>query len=62
MKVFFCIFFKYNTFHVGVRQMIQKLILHTILNVYPHISFMTKGFQFFRNFMQKTTNNKFFVI
>ena len=29
--------------HLGVRQIIPKLILHKILDVLPHIHFMDKG-------------------
>ena len=40
MKGFFLF---HDAFHVGVRQRIPQLILHTILVVYPRICFMNKG-------------------
>ena len=43
MKGFFCEKNLNDTFHVGVRQRTQKLILHKILNKYPYISIMNKG-------------------
>ena len=42
MKIFHYNFFR-DSFNVGVRQIIQKLILHQILYVYPSINFMNKG-------------------
>ena len=35
MKGFPCAYFSHDAFHVGVRQRSPKLILHTILDVYP---------------------------
>ena len=35
-------FFLNDEFHVGVRQRIQKLILHIILDIYPQIMFIKK--------------------
>ena len=36
-------FFLHNALHVVVKQIIQNLILHTIVDVYPNINFMNKG-------------------
>ena len=35
--------FLHGEFHAGVRQIIPKLILHKILDVYPRVNFMYKG-------------------
>ena len=35
--------FLHNILRIVVRQRIQKLILHQILNAYPQISFMNKS-------------------
>ena len=43
MKIFRCNVFLNDAFHVGVRQRSQYLILHRILDIYLHISFMNKG-------------------
>ena len=58
MKVFYCIFFKQDAFHVGDRQRTPKLILHKVLHVYPHINFINKGMPIFRNFMCNATHNE----
>ena len=41
-------FVLHDTFHVGVRQRIQKLILHQIRDLYPHICFINNGLQIYR--------------
>ena len=35
--------FLHDAFHVGVKQIIQKFILHKILNIHPPIKFINKG-------------------
>ena len=60
IKGFFFAFFKHNAFHVGVSQRIQKLILHTIINVYPCIFLWKKVCKIFRNFMCNATHHKIF--
>ena len=42
MKVFYCVFL-HATLNVRVSQRRKKLILHKIINIYPHIIFMNKG-------------------
>ena len=41
-KGFCCVFLHYE-FHAGFRHRSSRLILHKILNVYPHTKFMNKG-------------------
>ena len=41
-------FFSYDTFHFSARQRIEKLILHQILYVYPHIGFINKEMSIFQ--------------
>ena len=40
IKGFYCAFFKHDTFHCGVSQIIRELILHQILDKYPRISYI----------------------
>ena len=39
--------FLYDSFHVGVSQIIKKLILHKILDIYLHTNYMEKGLSIF---------------
>ena len=59
MKGFHCKFL-HDTSHVAVRQRIPKLILHTMLNVYPPINLWIKWYQFFRYLLCDADNNKSF--
>ena len=43
LKDFAASYFIHDSFHFGVRQRIQKLILHQILNIYPRIKYINKG-------------------
>ena len=52
--------FLHYAFHLGVSQIHKKLILHTVINVYPHNHLLIKGCQFFKNFMCNATQNKSF--
>ena len=56
----FCRTFSYDSFHVRVRQIIPKLILHTIFNTYPHINFINKGMSVFIKLMCNMTHHKSF--
>ena len=35
--------FSHDAFHIVARQTSQNIILHQILDIYPHIRFITKG-------------------
>ena len=48
MKGFWNNCFLYDAFHFGVRQRIQKLVLHHILDVYWIIKFINKGLSIFK--------------
>ena len=51
----------HDALHVRVGQIIPRLILHTILDVKPHINFMNEeGCQFFVNFMCDAYHHKLF--
>ena len=43
LQNYLVLIFKLKSLHIQVRQIIQKMILDTILNVYPHVILMNKG-------------------
>ena len=55
--IIFLRIFLHDKFHVRVRQRKPKLILHTILYIWPHINFRNKGMSFFRNVVYELTHN-----
>ena len=54
-------FFKHDSFRFGVRQRIQKMILHQILDVYPHISFIDKGMTIVHKMHMRCDSLNFFL-
>ena len=52
--------FLHSVFHSGVRQRILKLILFTILNVYPSINFWINFCRLFRNFVCDSNHHNSF--
>ena len=55
------IFYHY-VFHVRDRCRTPHLILHTILDVYPHINLINKELKFFRNYVCYENLNKSFCL